>query len=139
MRLIDLYTHKDRYVYTWGLLKERPTNANISHTGIMPSWDQHRRHVDSRPHPLWFFVLADVPDERIVGTIYLTARREVGIAIVAEEQRKGYAKAAIQLLRDLFPGPILANVAPGNEPSLRLFEGLGGRIKQITYQLQEQP
>lgn len=127
---------------TWRLLLERPTEANISHS-TMPTMDQHREFVFRAPYAAWYAILNQ--DEVPVGTVLLTRRNEIGIAILKEYQGNGYAEAAIrQLIEANTPadgvpaqraGHFLANVAPTNEASISLFNKLGGRVIQWTYRL----
>ena len=127
---------------TWRLLLERPAEANISHS-TMPTMDQHREFVLSTPYAAWYAILNE--DEVPVGTVLLTWRNEIGIAILKEYQGKGYAEVAIrQLIKTHTPaegvpgeraGHFLANVAPTNEASISLFNKLGGRVIQWTYRL----
>lgn len=134
------------------LLSERPANANISHAR-MPSWEEHVRFVDSKPYRAWFVINIDLPpggfDLRFgwcaVGAIYATNRNEIGVAILKEFHRRGFARMAItKLLAELAPlegvlssrpGRFVANVAPTNQASRSLFESVGGKLLQVTYEL----
>lgn len=119
------------------LLAERPPEANISHSGKLPSIEEHERFVRSNPYRFWFVIAA----AQEVGAIYATAGNEIGIFIFKDHQERGYATAAIQEFMRLHdPLPIgrrqwLANVAPKNWKSKVLFEKLGGHICQLTYEL----
>lgn len=121
------------------LLSERDPEANISHR-IMPSFDQHRHFVETHPYHAWYII---VTDGVMVGSIYLTepakpsrAGDEIGIAMLKEHQRKGYAKQAIVHLMQMHPRPrYLANIALGNYKSQDLFSGLGFEACQMTYEL----
>lgn len=126
---------------TWKLLLERPEEANISHSG-MPSMEQHWKFVLHSPYRVWYAILNQ--DQVKIGTILLTWRNEIGVAILKEHQRKGYAEAAIKQLMEMrkpadgIPGErsghFLANVAPTNEASIALFNKLG-KVIQWTYRL----
>jgi RimJ/RimL family protein N-acetyltransferase len=134
MRLVDIYAgglsqHTIDVLYK--LLAERPPEANISHRD-MPTLEQHRQFVTRRPYEAWYFIEAT---PGIVGAVYLTHAREIGIFIFAQHQRRGYATLAIEALRRLHPGPLLANVAPGNDRSHEFFFKLGARLIQQTYEL----
>lgn len=136
MRLVDVYAggltqHTVDVLYR--LLAERPPEANISHRE-MPTLEQHRQFVTRRPYEAWYFIEA-TPPKGIVGTVYLTKASEVGISISPQFQRQGYACEAIWELRRMYPGRLLANVAPTNERSHALFRKLGGRLIQYTYEL----
>lgn len=129
-KLVDVYAHPGSLEILYELLKERPAEANISHRAL-PTFEQHRQFVTRRPYEGWYLIEA----EAIVGSVYLTKAREVGIFIFQAHQRKGHAEAAISMLREKHPGPLLANVAPGNEKSHAFFLKLGGRVIQHTYEL----
>lgn len=123
------------------LLKERPPEAAISHKR-MPTFEEHAAFVRSKPYLAWYLIglpdhphLAGYQEHTIVGSIYLTPAREVGIFIFRAYHGMGYGKEAIRLLREAHPGRILANVAPGNAASHKFFQGLGAVKIQETYEL----
>lgn len=146
VRLVDVYTDDGVIAgavdLLWQLLEERPARANIVHTS-MPTREQHEYFVARRPYRAWFLI-ENERGER-VGALYLTNRNEIALAIFEAQRRKGYAEAAIrEVLATVPPLPGLpairrprysANVAPGNTPSRALFEKLGGRLLQVTYEL----
>lgn len=126
----------------WELLSERPTEANISHKK-MPTWPAHCSFVARYPYRAWYLIKAD---DEFVGAIYFSRYQEVGISIFKRHQRKGHAKWAIlELLKKWgrpdriteIPGArraaILANIAPANEASKRLFEECGFQHISDTY------
>lgn len=123
----------DAIEVNWSLLLERPEYANISHTGKMPTRDDHVRHVLYHTHADWCLIA----DEHgaYVGSIYITHKSEIGIGILKAHQRKGYGRQAIEAMMQRNPRPYyLANVAPGNHPSHKLFESLQDAvICQLTY------
>lgn len=123
------------------LLLERPNEANISHRS-MPTMENHKDHVMHHPHVVWYMILAgtalySAAEEsftNMVGAIYLSQQSEIGIGILKEFQHKGYAKQAIEALMAKHPRPhYLANVAPANQPSHELFQGMGFEMIQMTY------
>lgn len=118
------------------LLSQRLPEESISHRK-MPTWEQHTAFVRSRPYALWKLVLvSDGLGLRAVGAVYMTHRRELGVAILRGERRKGYAEAALRALRRIAgPGTMLANINPENGASLRLFAKLGGRTIQHTMEV----
>lgn len=125
----------------YSLLAERPDYANISHAR-MPSYSEHWAFVAGEPYRVWWIISAGGSD---VGAIYATRANEIGIAVKREFQRAGIARLAILELmrklepvspdRSLVPARFVAHVAPENTPSIYLFEGLGGRKIQVTYEL----
>ena len=157
IRLIDIYecimqdpyshdgvlaTHKVLY----DLLLERPREANISH-GDMPSIEGHVLFVNSKPYECWYLI-QDWPmtyeeavfDKKVpewTGTIYLTHKREIGIFVFKKHQRKGIATGAIEILLEKHPGDYLANIAPTNKASIKFFDGLGAKLIQHTYAVED--
>lgn len=138
------------------LICERPAQANISNAGT-PAWADHVEFVNSRPYRAWYIINADLPPRGFdrqfgwnpVGAIYATHQNEVGIAILKEHHRRGFAREAlIKLVTTLQPLPAIraqrvgyyiANVSPENEPSHALFEGLGCTLAQLTYRFPPAP
>lgn len=147
VQLIDIYDPGPRpraVDFLYELLKERPANASISHAEL-PTLEQHAAFVASRPYRFWYLINAQPAGERCwVGAVSASLRNEIGISIVRAHQRQGYARQAIEYLM-LVHLPLLgkpthrnsrwiANVAPGNEASKALFQSLGAKPIQITYQ-----
>jgi RimJ/RimL family protein N-acetyltransferase len=147
VRLVNVYragrARSGAVRFLYQLLEERPPAANISHSR-MPTIGQHRRFVRCRPYRAWYLVESAAPGEW-VGSVSVTGRNEIGIAILKAYQRKDYARAALRaLFATVRPlkgvpsarrGTFLANVAPGNHRAHRLFKGLGARPIQVTYEL----
>lgn len=135
MKLVDIYSDEIKgYAIDilWKILFERPQNANISHK-YMPPFKKHAMFVESQPYKNWYLIEVN---SVYVGAIYLGKNNEIGIGILKEHQRKGYATSAIKMLMEKHEGPFLANVAPKNKPSHDLFLNLGGELKQMTYEIQ---
>ena len=130
MRLIDVYStdYKD---ILYKILEQRQPQESISHKE-MPSWDEHCAFVDSRPYQIWYIILTSVD----VGTIYLTDQREIGVFISPGFRGQGLARQAIELLRERHPGRILANVNPANYASRKLWESMGGKLIQVTFEIE---
>ena len=129
--------------FLYELLSERPASANISHQE-MPTLEQHRAFVVRRVYRAWYLI--ENEDGERVGTVSLTHGNEIGIAIKSGFQHRGYATAAINEIRRLHQpldeiksvrrgGVFVANVAPENEVSHMLFEKLGAKLVQCTYEL----
>ena len=80
-----------------------------------------------------------------MGYVSATHINEIGVVILKAHRRKGYAMAAVKGLMEMHKphkarpsvinGHWLANVNPVNAPSRALFEELGGRLIQVTYEL----
>jgi len=117
--------------FLYRLLQERPAEACISHK-TMPSYDAHCSFVHKHPYSAWYLAM----DHGLsVGAIYLSRLDEIGIAISREMQGRGYAQSAIAALMAKHPRKrYLANVAPGNEASHKLFSKLG-KVIQMTYEI----
>lgn len=140
IRLIDIYAlggpDQRSIDVLYELLAERPPEANISHRE-MPTPEQHRQFVHRRPYEAWYFIEGPVGGgpNGIVGAAYLTKQREVGLFIFSQHRGKGHGRLALEELRRLHPGRILANVAPSNARSLRFFEAAGAKLIQYTLEL----
>jgi RimJ/RimL family protein N-acetyltransferase len=133
MKLVPISEHPDHAKVLYELLAERDHVANISHKA-MPTWEQHQAFIASDPYAVWSLI--DVGGQ-IVGSIYLTDRDEIGVAVFWKHQRRGYGANAVQTLMALLDPKcqrrFLANVAPGNEASRKMFEKLGFKLVQHTY------
>ncbi len=130
MELIDVYQEPLAGITLWRLLIERDDTVNISHKE-MPSYKDHLEFIDSTPYPYWYLMW----DVDFVGSIYLTEQREIGVFIFKDHFGKAYAAHAVDELMSLHPGRFLANINPKNESSIHLFEKLGFRHIQNTYEL----
>lgn len=142
IRLIPLSIHRIGAEITWQLLCERPEAANISHAGNTARED-HDRYISSMPYRAWEIIENEAGVA--VGAVYLTNRNEVGIAILKDYHGNGYATDAIKAVMARYAplsaipgarqGHYVANVAPTNIASQKLFQKLGARLVQFTYKL----
>ncbi len=131
--LQDVRQNSDALRVLWDLLEERPPEANISHGGHLPEWTDHQSHVEHHDHLGWYLIMAE---GKPVGSVYITNRGEIGVAIFKSQHQKGYAMAGIKAVMEKHPRPeYLANVAPTNGPSHHLFQKLGGELIQYTYRV----
>ena len=134
---MELYNVKecqpDAVEVLWDLLLERPDYANISHDG-KPDRNRHVSFVLAHPYREWCLIMAE---NQWVGAIYITHQNELGIGILKAHQRKGYARQAIELMMLRHPRDhYLANVAPSNHPSHKLWESFPDHaIVQLTYRI----
>jgi RimJ/RimL family protein N-acetyltransferase len=134
----------DAVHFLYQLLSERRPEVNISHKA-MPSFTQHEAFCASKPYAGWWLVVLRCAQEggekrvfftHAVGACYITHMGEIGIQISCGHQRKGYARTALNTLIEMHKGQrLLANIAPGNEASRKLFEGFGFRHVQDTLEL----
>lgn len=130
--------------FLYELMKERDPEINISHKEL-PTYEEHRRFVHSMPYRLWYLIEQDA---EWVGYISATANNEIGIVLRKQYRGIGIGPEAVLLLMrahepnphraSLCNGRWLANIAPGNERSRRMFEGLGFRKIQETFALQQE-
>ena len=129
--------------FLYDLLCEREQHQSISHQQD-PSFADHAAFVRKKPYREWLLI-EGIPPRGLVGAVYLTHHNEIGVFITKSAQRQGYGWWAVRHLLDNYqplpaipsvrPGRFVAHVAPGNEPSRKLFENLGGKLIQVTYQL----
>jgi RimJ/RimL family protein N-acetyltransferase len=144
IRLVSIgqYDHKTATDITWQLLQERPVEARISHDGKTRR-PEHNAFVSHHPYRCWFLI--ENEDKEVVGAISLSWKNEIGIAILKAHAGRKYAKQAIEeVMKHLPPLPpkngnipatYVANVAPGNKASIKLFQSLGAKVVQQTFQL----
>jgi len=98
----------------------------------MPSIAEHVAFLRSIPYAAWYIV---EHDHKPAGSIYLSKQDEIGIAIHSGFQRLGLAKQAIEELMRQHPRPrYLANIAPLNHMSQKLFAELGFNLIQQTFE-----
>ena len=138
MNLRHVTPHDWQFLYD--LLAERPEQANISHKQ-MPDIAMHVAFIKSNPYTAWYIIeLEQTHQEHMViqsaGAIYLSKQDEIGIAIKQEHQGKHIAKQAIEQLMQKHKRPrYLANIAPLNSKSHKLFMELNFRPIQSTFEL----
>lgn len=134
IELHDVYAdmkHTNAIARLYGWLEQRIPEQSISHRN-MPTMKQHTNFVLGRPYRAWYLI---VLDEGYAGNIYLTNQREVGIHIDETYRGRGVGSRALKRLREIHPGPILANINPANEQSIAFFKRHGGKLLQVTYEL----
>ena len=116
----------------YDLLAERTPEQSISHKE-MPTHSEHRAFINSQPYMCWYIIIMNV--NQLVGAVYLTKNREVGIGVLKEYQGRGYAKKAVKELIERHPGKFLANIAPTNYDSNSFFQHhFHGELIQVTYE-----
>src|SRR3954468_21744356 len=94
IRLVDVYQAPDAVELLYRLMQERPVESAIAHRRL-PSMEEHRAFMASKPYRAWCLVQAD---GRHVGAVTLTPNNEVGVFILRQFQRRGHARAALQAL-----------------------------------------
>ena len=104
--------------FLYDLLKERTGTVNISHKSL-PSWEEHKKFIKSKPYAFWEIILID---GNKVGDIYLTNRDEIGIFIKKDFQFNGYGSMALnQFMKKTGKKRFLANINPTNYKSIQFF------------------
>jgi RimJ/RimL family protein N-acetyltransferase len=141
IRLIDAYAAPGGAEFLYALMKERKPESVIAHRKL-PRFEEHQAFMALKLYRAW--CLVEVDGKR-VGAVTLTPNNEVGVFVLREFQRKGYARAALQELMRAYqplpaiptvrPGHFVANVNPANQASIALFTSLGGRHIANTYEL----
>ena len=130
MKLVPVGKEKKAAEILFKLLAERKPEESISHKG-MPTWVEHLKFFKSNPYQCWY--LLQTSSGAYVGSCYITRNREIGIGIFEEYRRHGYAKKALTMLMDKWPGKFYANINPENEKSHKLFKSFGFNLLQMTY------
>lgn len=157
--LIDVYEgtriRQGALEFLYRLLEERSRESSISHRE-MPSFEHHRAFWTRRPYRFAFLIEPSgyLPREDLkwpwCGYVSATGRNEIGIHIALAWQRRGLGTAAVQaFMAEHYPNPEIhgervgawvANINPQNERSKAMFERLGFRKTQETFQhLEEGP
>lgn len=132
MRLRDVYREPEAARILYRLLEERTDDINISHRA-MPSWRAQLAFIKSRPYSAWYLV---EHEKEFVGAIYLSKANEIGIFLFREHHGRGLGKQAVKAIMKRHPRKrFLANINPRNTGSIAMFEGMGFRHIQNTYEL----
>ena len=124
-------------------LENDPENWHVSNTIVPFSRFAVEQYVLSSNQDIFalkqlrlIIIANDSPEQKLIGAIDLFdfdpihKRAGIGIIIISEEQRKGYATATLKLIIDycfntLALHQIYCNVTADNKPSLDLFQKLG--------------
>lgn len=134
INLLSVYDHPalNTAGFLYDLLAERTKLQSISHKA-MPTLEQHVSFIMSRPYgDDWYLV--HVRDVGLVGAVYLTSQREIGVSILCAHRFYGYGTAAVRALMAAHPGgQFLANINPANAASIAMFAKLGFHHIQNTY------
>ena len=136
IELVGVYNDTAAYGLLHDLLAEREPKESISHKK-MPSYFEHIQFVDSKPYKAWYLVIEE--SEGYVGAVYLSRQNEIGVGIFKAHRGKGYGEAAVKELMRRCPltegERYLANVNPSNDVSRAMFEKLGAKVIQYTYEV----
>jgi len=123
---------KEDYVFLHNLLAQRNSIVNISHKRI-PTWEEHVRFVKSKPYSKWYIIYNK--DEKI-GSIYLSKQSEIGIHLLKKYEKESIHLESIKKLMLLNSKiKFRANISPKNKNYIMLFEKLGFKMVQHTYEL----
>lgn len=150
LKLLDIYgaggIRPGALEFLYELMKEREPEINISHRAL-PTFEQHRQFVTRRPYRFWYLIERQAEgreDPVWIGFISATADNEIGIVIRKAYRGCGFGPQAIQMLMAVHrPNPTepsvrtgnwVANIAPGNAHSKHVFESLGFRRIQETFE-----
>jgi len=131
IKLVSVYQTKGAVTKLYELLRERTPEQSISHRR-MPTMHEHRMFFHSKPYLAWNFILNEY--DEIVGSIYLSKQREIGVFIFRIWHQYGYATQAVKQMMQDWPGKFLANVNPENYASIKFFEQFGAKHIQNTYE-----
>ncbi len=146
MRLIDLYeqdTQSEGTLFLFRMIKQRMEEPNVNISATMPTWEEHLQFIASHPYRAWYLIEWD--NATFAGYVSATKRNEIGVVLLREYRGMGIGTKAVEaIMRMLRPlpsipserrGTWLANVNPENKASRALFDRLGGKVIQVTYEL----
>ena len=123
---------KEDYVFLHNLLAQRNSTVNISHKK-MPTWEEHIKFIKSKPYSKWYIIYNK--DEKI-GSIYLSKQSEIGIHLLKKYEKESIHLESIKKLMLLNSKiKFRANISPKNKNYIMLFEKLGFKMVQHTYEL----
>lgn len=126
----DIHYHID---VLFKLLKERTKVQSISHK-TMPPYAKHVDFVVSRPYKHWYIITLRHDIDYAVGSIYITHKNEIGIAIFKKYQGQGLGSEALKMISEMYPNAqLLANINPNNKRSIAFFRKHGFEHIQNTY------
>jgi RimJ/RimL family protein N-acetyltransferase len=132
MKLVPVSDEHKAASALYRLMAERTPDESISHRS-MPSWDAHLEFIASCPYNAWYLLKVH---EDFVGSVYLTHQDEIGVFVFEEHRHCGYGSRAVAALMAQHPRTrYLANINPANKRSKALFNKLGFRHIQETYEL----
>jgi len=131
IKLVSVYPNPTAIKWLYELLKEREPHQSISHNKL-PSYEDHSKFVWSLPYKYWYLVYTEY---HVCGSIYLTNQNEIGVWLFKKCQGHGGGLNAVKELMKKHPGGrFLSNINPANEKSIKMFEGLGFKHIQNTYE-----
>jgi RimJ/RimL family protein N-acetyltransferase len=132
LRKVDPYSEADlRFLYDLLKLRMDEPELNISHRAL-PPYHNHVQFVRDNPYAAYYIVdVLGVP----AGAAYLTRQNEIGVYLLPDRRGKKYGPAAVaQVMEENPREKYLANINPRNEISQLVFERLGFRLIQYTYE-----
>lgn len=149
IKFVDVYDSQGEpqlraVAFLFELIAERMTEPAVNISATMPTVEEHKAFVRRWPYRFWYLLENDEGER--VGYVSATRRNEIGIVLLKVYRGRGYGPQAVRMLMENYQplpavpserrGRWIANVAPDNEHSKHLFEKLGGRLIQVTYELQ---
>lgn len=132
-KVILKLVNDDDLKFLFDLLKNRNSNANISHKK-MPSYDEHKKFVKSKPYSKWYIIKYE---KEKVGSIYLSKQNEIGLFLKPDIQGKNIGSKALEIFMKKHPKKrFLANINPKNKKSIKFFQKHGFKLIQFTFELE---
>jgi RimJ/RimL family protein N-acetyltransferase len=99
----------------------------------MPTFAKHVAFMESNPYPVWYII--ECGHHMPVGHTYLSKSDEIGIFVTKSFHGKGIGTKAIEQLMSMHKRDrYLANINPQNDVSQALFNKLGFKRIQFTYE-----
>ena len=117
------------------LLEKRITK--ISHT-VQPSYTQHKDFVFNNPYRKWFLIKQH---DKFIGSVYILKNNSIGINIISStkiampivinELLSKYKP--LKAIKSVRTGGFDFNVSPNNRQYIKILEGMGANLAQLTY------
>jgi RimJ/RimL family protein N-acetyltransferase len=136
MKLVNVYKIKDGAAVLYELMRERSTEhdrfVNISHRK-MPTWRSHLAYMRRKTNRVWYVIKIG---NEYAGSLRIGKDDEIGIVLFRKFRGQGIGPKAIRMLMKRHKrARFIANINPKNGRSIAVFQKLGFKLLQQTYEL----
>ena len=100
----------------------------------MPTYNEHKKFVKSKPYSRWYIV---VHSNKKIGSVYLSKNDEIGIFLKKEFRAQDIGKKVLETIIQKNPRKrYLANINPKNKKSIKFFKKNHFKLIQYTFELE---